>query len=684
MNHHPEYPDGLFVLAQIQKEKKDYKKAETTLTNALSLLPSTDTFTVERFDVLNTLINLLQIQGRQSEAELYSRILHDGVPDVVEITKQLNEAKMAMDSDDLKKAESILDNILTIYPSHPDARSMKGVLLFTRGNYQDASSFLTDSVDPEIAHGKLTALMAISQLQAGDLTALVNSLRPSVANQSTPTQLQTLYTVAAIRLNDQIEAKRVLDILSAKKADVHNYDLIAFYYGYTFEQGGQGKFDDKLQELAQTELNNSMLQHMYLSQLLKDNQKNAVLTHAKKVLSQPDESTHLVALKALFASNHLDEIMAFMATETDLKNQYQGLILQAKVSELKKEFEQAITYYQKASTQHPDKYDAHVSIFKIKKHLNPDFSIDGLTLSEDPIVNASQTIAKAIVYLEQNDVDKAQAALYEVEDKGPEALSDMASRMQLRLLEQRYYKALNAKQHEEALKYANEYALRSPSSRKSFSLLMQMHIQLAQWNEFKQKADQYANLYGVDEDFIALNLDAKRAENDISTYDKMAQYYWQNNQSDVAAAAIAKSMMQRKVSHSELGAFLEKWQSTSKGSFFLYATLAQHHLAERDEPKAIDAMQKALGFQPNNVLFLNNLAWMLQDRERATAISYAERAARLAPEQPNVLDTLGWLYYKDAQFGKALALLEKAANIAPRDSDIAEHLRLVRAEAKAL
>ena len=37
LNHHPEYPDGLFVLAQIQKEKKDYKKAEKTLKKLLLL-----------------------------------------------------------------------------------------------------------------------------------------------------------------------------------------------------------------------------------------------------------------------------------------------------------------------------------------------------------------------------------------------------------------------------------------------------------------------------------------------------------------------------------------------------------------------------------------------------------------------------------------------------------------------
>lgn len=35
LNHHPEHPDGLFVLAQINKENKNYKTAEKTLKNLL-------------------------------------------------------------------------------------------------------------------------------------------------------------------------------------------------------------------------------------------------------------------------------------------------------------------------------------------------------------------------------------------------------------------------------------------------------------------------------------------------------------------------------------------------------------------------------------------------------------------------------------------------------------------------
>lgn len=35
LNHHPDHPDGLFVLAQIQNENKDFKKAEGTLKRLL-------------------------------------------------------------------------------------------------------------------------------------------------------------------------------------------------------------------------------------------------------------------------------------------------------------------------------------------------------------------------------------------------------------------------------------------------------------------------------------------------------------------------------------------------------------------------------------------------------------------------------------------------------------------------
>jgi Flp pilus assembly protein TadD len=65
----------------------------------------------------------------------------------------------------------------------------------------------------------------------------------------------------------------------------------------------------------------------------------------------------------------------------------------------------------------------------------------------------------------------------------------------------------------------------------------------------------------------------------------------------------------------------------------------------------------------------NNLAWLLADRDfdPVQAQAHARRAAELAPEDPNVLGTLGWAQYKNRLLDEAAVTLKKATKALPDD-----------------
>ncbi len=64
---------------------------------------------------------------------------------------------------------------------------------------------------------------------------------------------------------------------------------------------------------------------------------------------------------------------------------------------------------------------------------------------------------------------------------------------------------------------------------------------------------------------------------------------------------------------------------------------------------------------PENSAVLNNLANVLIDTDAKEALSYAEKAVSLSPENANFKDTLAWLTYRSGEQLKALEILRSIA-----------------------
>ena len=71
---------------------------------------------------------------------------------------------------------------------------------------------------------------------------------------------------------------------------------------------------------------------------------------------------------------------------------------------------------------------------------------------------------------------------------------------------------------------------------------------------------------------------------------------------------------------------------------------------------------------------LNNLAWVLSQLKDPASLQYAETANSLAPDNPAILDTLGWVLVENGKDARGLELLTKASELAPGDHGIRLHL----------
>ena len=100
-----------------------------------------------------------------------------------------------------------------------------------------------------------------------------------------------------------------------------------------------------------------------------------------------------------------------------------------------------------------------------------------------------------------------------------------------------------------------------------------------------------------------------------------------------------------------------------------YERAGQWNKAEAD-------LQKALMLAPEEPLVLNYLgySWLERGKNIPEASEMLERAAKLAPNDGYIADSLGWSHYLRKQYGKASKILENAVSLEPGSATINDHL----------
>ncbi|BCB26563.1 hypothetical protein SKTS_14490 [Sulfurimicrobium lacus] len=130
---------------------------------------------------------------------------------------------------------------------------------------------------------------------------------------------------------------------------------------------------------------------------------------------------------------------------------------------------------------------------------------------------------------------------------------------------------------------------------------------------------------------------------------------------------------------------LTQWLKDHPGDITTRMYRAGIYLANKENKAAIDQYQTVLQQNPNYVPALNNLAWLYQQEKDSRALEYAKKADQLAPNNPAILDTLGWIMVEQGDTTHGLPNLQKASTLAPEAADIRYHfvLALVKSGDKA-
>ncbi|ALT78614.1 XrtA/PEP-CTERM system TPR-repeat protein PrsT [Paucibacter sp. KCTC 42545] len=123
------------------------------------------------------------------------------------------------------------------------------------------------------------------------------------------------------------------------------------------------------------------------------------------------------------------------------------------------------------------------------------------------------------------------------------------------------------------------------------------------------------------------------------------------------------------------------WLAAHAGDLEFREGLARGAMARGDLPEAERLYRDELAQVPERVSALNNLAWLLVQQRKSGALSLAEQANKLAPNQAPLLDTWAAALVYEGQFAKALEIQQKAVQLAPSASLLQLHLAQIALQA---
>lgn len=146
------------------------------------------------------------------------------------------------------------------------------------------------------------------------------------------------------------------------------------------------------------------------------------------------------------------------------------------------------------------------------------------------------------------------------------------------------------------------------------------------------------------------------ADIDITSY--LASFYQEENRYDIAV-----TMLQRAL------------KETPKNTALLFKLGAVLDTSGQRQ-ESIETMKTIIRLDPQHASALNYLGYTYAEMgiHLDQALELVQQALKIRPEDGYITDSLGWVYFKKQEYGKAVFYLEKAVELSDYETVIATHL----------
>lgn len=664
----PEHVELWLWKARLAHSDERWADAEQAYINALETIGQYDIMTYRKFETMSALIDVLRQQGKASEAFVYEEILAKSAPGT--IRSNLIAAQEAFNDGDLDTAARYLEETLAQAPNHEQSALMLGIIRFRQGRPEEAEALL-EPIAALNESEQAQKLLAATRLQLRNPEGAKEVLA-RLENQESDPQTLALVGYASLASGDKQSGEQMIE--KAIELAPGNNEVRLRYAGYLIQQGKTDKALEQAQAAIKNDPELTPARMMAIQAHVSDDNLAAARQVAEQwVKDQPNNVNALVAQGNIAArsGNPGGARSAFeKAAKAEPENPAPVIALgNLALSEGNRS--QAASQFTAAIRLQPNSQQA-------LRGLTAVLDRDELTaLMEDIQKEQPEAIAPRLVMLEsaliagnEQAANEITANLLEREDENtPAPAAGLVATVYHGIATQ----LAQRERTEEAMQILRRGRALFPDSEQIG--LQAAALEFAENNskaardilrDVKQSHPESAAPFVIE----ARYFEQKEEYAQVADLYQLALAKQKSPELEVSyAQALIRSGQQEKAIES-LKAARQKFPESAP----LLATLALFQQENGNTDEAAATYTKLIEITPDNVLALNNLAWIYHEKNDERAIDLADRAYKLSPDNAAVADTYGWIMFNNGQQAESVPVLEKAHSLAPDSEEIARHL----------
>lgn len=657
-------PSVQLGFAKIALLEKDFKASETIIAAILKQEP-------ENYEALIFKAVLAREQNRFKEAlSIYDHLLTKKPGNLVLF---FNRAQTKYNFKDYEGAEKDAARVLKNNDNIPQANYLMALIKYAQENFSVSEQYAQKVLNVIPQHYQSMYIAGKADIRLGRLNQAEKYFTQILSQY--PDNLEVQYTLARIYLS-QNEAEQALLILQAIDQDTLDKNpkmllLLGTAYLILDEKEKSLEIINRAKKLAPKEqLVSEQLARIYL---FSGDVTNAIKELEKLDVTKKDNTTFQYQLIMSYMKNKTyakakDLILELQKLSPDDPNL---IVFHGDIAFIEKNQQLAAESYQKALTIDDTFIPAYLGLSKIalfnKQLEQADNYFQRILSINDQYVNAY--IGRAAIAEQLGKTGPAEQILIE-------GINKVAGDLNKELAGNNALANLYIKHDQKAklLKLGRELIKKYPE--KTQALSFQAKTLLIN-GENRQAASILSKI---------IYLEPK----DIKHRTLLAQLLIQDYEQQ-AAIKLLDEILEIKPGHKQtvylksnlllyygqfeaLTGFLKQFLEADKTNFNLAYQLAVQAQKQGKYKLAVEYYKILMEFQPENIVILNNLAWLYSVQGNPKALSLAKKAYQLKPQSPAIADTYGTILLKQGKVKQGLKILQKAAATSPEIKDLQFHL----------